>query len=249
MMKYILSNNVLLHLRNRLARKTQNAVVFIKKVHLHPRDRLKHKTKNRKNTQNVFNAYEDERFTKKFDVQFIKKVPLHRPDRLVHKSQNEVEFIKKVLLHPRDRLARKTQNEVKFIKKVPQHPCNRLTCKTENNSEVQFMKQIPRQPRDRLARKSRPYPCKTEIKTLKYPRQRLNEKASEIAIGNSGKIRKEKYKFDLKNMLNKGQLFDLTKASEDQILDRIIEGIPKDNDEYYVQHTPGTNVFMVRKEL
>ena len=192
---------------------------------MHPRDRLKHKTKNRKNIQNVFNAYEDEKLAKKFDVQFIKKVPLH----------------------PRDRLARKTQNEVKFIKKVPQHPCNRLTCKTENNSEVQFMKHIPRHPLDRLARKSRPYPCKSEIKTLKHPRQRLNEKAREIAIGNSGKIKKENYKFDLKNMLNKGQLFDLTKTSEDQILDRIIEGIPKDNDEYYVQHTPGTNVFMGRK--
>ena len=50
-------------------------------------------------------------------------------------------------------------------------------------------------------------------------------------------------------MLNKGQLFDLTKTSEDQIVDKIIEGIPKDNDEYYIQHPPRTNVFTVRKEL
>ena len=89
----------------------------------------------------------------------------------------------------------------------------------------------------------------TETKTLKYPRQRLNEKVREIAIGNSQKIKKENYKFDLKSILNKGQLLDLNKTSEDQIFDKIIEGIPKDNDELYIPHTPGTNIFTVRKEL
>ena len=49
-------------------------------------------------------------------------------------------------------------------------------------------------------------------------------------------------------MFNKGQLFDLNKTSEDQIIDAIIEGIPKDKDEFYIRHEPGTNVFTVRKE-
>ena len=50
-------------------------------------------------------------------------------------------------------------------------------------------------------------------------------------------------------MLNKGQLFHFTKKTEDPIFNKIIEGIRKDNDDYYIQHTPGTNVFTVRKEL
>ena len=85
--------------------------------------------------------------------------------------------------------------------------------KTRNNSKVYFIKKVPQHPRDRLARKSKPYARKTKTKTLKHPRQCLSEKAREIAIGNSQKIKKENYKFDLKNMLNKGQLFDLIKTS------------------------------------
>ena len=84
---------------------------------MHPRDRLKYKTKNRKNIQNVLNAYEDERLAKNSDVQFIKKVLLHLRDRLARKTQNEVEFIKKVPLHPHDILKHKTKKKKKYTKR------------------------------------------------------------------------------------------------------------------------------------
>ena len=50
-------------------------------------------------------------------------------------------------------------------------------------------------------------------------------------------------------MLNKGLLFYLNKTTEDQIMDKIMEGLTKDNDEFYINHTPGTNVFTVCKEI
>ena len=31
-------------------------------------------------------------------------------------------------------------------------------------------------------------------------------------------------------------------------MDEIIEGLPKDNDEFYIQHKQGTNVYTLRKE-
>ena len=95
--------------------------------------------------------------------------------------------------------------------------------------------------------------CKTKSKPSKsqliHPRKRLQEKATKIAQNNSKLIGKNKYKFNVKEMLNKGQLFDLNKTTKDQIMDKIIEGLPKDNDDNYINHTPGTNVFTVRKEI
>ena len=31
-------------------------------------------------------------------------------------------------------------------------------------------------------------------------------------------------------------------------MDKIIEGLPKDNDEFYIEHKPGTNAFTLRKK-
>ena len=52
----------------------------------------------------------------------------------------------------------------------------------------------------------------------------------------------------LKTMLNKPQFFYLTKTTEDQIFDKIIEGIAANNDEYYIKHSDGSSVFTVKKE-
>ena len=49
-------------------------------------------------------------------------------------------------------------------------------------------------------------------------------------------------------MLNKPQSFDLNKTTEDQILDKIIEGIPTNNNEYYIEHSEGSSAFTVKKE-
>ena len=84
---------------------------------------------------------------------------------------------------------------------------------------------------------------------MKHPSQRLQEKAKTIASDNSQSIKKDKYEFNFKKCLTKVRFFYLNKTTEDQIMDKIMEGLPKDNDEFYINHTPGTNVFTVRKEI
>ena len=49
-------------------------------------------------------------------------------------------------------------------------------------------------------------------------------------------------------MLNKPQFFDLSQTTEDQIFDKMIEGLPVDNDENYTQLNPGLAIFTVRRE-
>ena len=36
--------------------------------------------------------------------------------------------------------------------------------------------------------------------------------------------------------------------TEDQIFDKIMEGLPAGNDEYYIQHSPGLAIFTVKRE-
>ena len=159
------------------------------------------------------------RTAKQNEIEFVKKVPQHPRDRLAQKAKNndEVQFIKKVHVHPRDRLARKTKNndKVQFIKKVFVHPHDRLARKTKNNDEVQFIKKVPIHPRDALAHKTKSKPKKSQ---LIHPRKRLQEKATKIAQNSSKLVGKNKYKFNVKEMLNKGQLFDLNKTTENQII-------------------------------
>ena len=50
-------------------------------------------------------------------------------------------------------------------------------------------------------------------------------------------------------MINKLQFFDLSEGTEDQIFDKIIEGLPADNDEFYMKHAAGSPVFTVKNEL
>ena len=42
--------------------------------------------------------------------------------------------------------------------------------------------------------------------------------------------------------------FNLSVTNEDQVFDKIIEGIPRNNDEYYILDTDGSPVFTVTKE-
>ena len=49
-------------------------------------------------------------------------------------------------------------------------------------------------------------------------------------------------------MLNKLQYFDLIMTIEDQIFDKIIEGIPANNSEYYIKHSDKSLAFTVKRE-
>ena len=49
-------------------------------------------------------------------------------------------------------------------------------------------------------------------------------------------------------MLKIPQFFDLNLTDKDQIFDKTIEGLPKNNDKYYVEHSDGSVAFTVKTE-
>ena len=76
----------------------------------------------------------------------------------------------------------------------------------------------------------------------------LNNRQRKIAKQNSCDLAKNGYRFDLRAMLNKRQYFDLNKTTEDQIFDKIIEGLPHDSDEYYIKHDPESEIFIIKRD-
>ena len=56
------------------------------------------------------------------------------------------------------------------------------------------------------------------------------------------------FDFSPEQFLNKTVLFDISKVNEGKIINRIIENLPKDNDELYIVHEPDTNAFSLRHE-
>ena len=56
------------------------------------------------------------------------------------------------------------------------------------------------------------------------------------------------FNFSPQKILNKDLIFDINKAKEEQIMDKITEDLPKDNNEFYIEHKPGRNVFTLKKE-
>ena len=40
----------------------------------------------------------------------------------------------------------------------------------------------------------------------------------------------------------------MSQTTEDQIFDIIIDGLPADSNEYYIQNTSGSSIFTVKKE-
>ena len=52
------------------------------------------------------------------------------------------------------------------------------------------------------------------------------------------------FNFDSKQMLNKALIFDITIIDEEIIISRITDAINNPyNDEYWIEHKPGTNYF------
>ena len=41
-------------------------------------------------------------------------------------------------------------------------------------------------------------------------------------------------------MLNNPQCFDMNETTKDQIFDKIIEGVPANNDNYFTEHSEGS---------
>ena len=59
---------------------------------------------------------------------------------------------------------------------------------------------------------------------------------------------KGNFNFNVQKILNGDLIFDINKTKEEQIMDKIIEALPKDNHEFYIEYKAGTNVFTVRKK-
>ena len=173
-----------------------------------------------------------------------------------HINSGNVIFIKKVLQLPRDRrkwlfkkLIKQEDNDddddILFVKKIPLHPKNRMQQALKQQAE-ELKKKIPQHPRER--RKCRLDKKYCYSKKFKRNELKLNDKEKILLAENSKKLKKNLYKFHLKTMLNKPQFFDLSQTTEYQIFDKIMECLPADNDEYYIQHSPGLAIFTVKRE-
>ena len=130
-----------------------------------------------------------------------------------------------------------------FIKQVPVHPRDQLAQATQRKNNIEhnavFVKQVPVHRRDRLKKKT---------KTLKHPRDRLKTKELQVGIDNVSALMERKFNFSPDQFLNKTVLFGILKVNEENIIDRIIENLPKESDELYIVHEPSTNAFLLRHE-
>ena len=140
--------------------------------------------------------------------------------------------------------AKKTKDDdIDSLRQVPLHLRERLaraTTKTQSDDDVKFIKQVPLHSRERLIK---------EIKKLKHPRGRMENKELQIAMDNISALMEGKFSFDPKKILNKTILFDTSRVDEELIMDRIIESLCSDNDELYIINEPETNSFSVRRKM
>ena len=101
------------------------------------------------------------------------------------------------------------------------------------------MKQVPLHPREQL---------KQITKKLVHPRDKMKNKAAQIARDNVSALMNEKFVFDPKKILNKNLLFHTIKIDEELIMDKIIQALPPHNDEFYIEHPEGSNSFKLKRE-
>ena len=92
--------------------------------------------------------------------------------------------------------------------------------------------------------KPKPITAKRKIDKMKF----INEQ-TKVANENTGNLILGNFNFDPKVILNKRLIFDTTTMDEEIIIDRIIDAIDNPyNDEYWIEHKPGTNYFTLRLE-
>ena len=84
--------------------------------------------------------------------------------------------------------------------------------------------------------------------TIKHPRERKKLHKQKMAENNSKLFLSGKFNFDLQKIFDKFLLFNLKKASEEKVIDSILEKIPDKNDIYYMERRKGTNASRIRKD-
>ena len=101
-----------------------------------------------------------------------------------------------------------------------------------------LVKQVPLHPRKRL---------KKITKRLTHAKDTI-KKELQIAWDNVSALMEGKFSFRPEKTLNKTIFFDISRVDEETIIDKIIEDLLSTNDEFYVNHEPGTNAFSLRRE-
>ena len=76
----------------------------------------------------------------------------------------------------------------------------------------------------------------------------MKEKELEIARSNVSPLMEGKFDFRGKELLTKTLLFDTSRVNEKLIVDKIIQNLPRGEDELYIVHEPGTNSFSLGRE-
>ena len=87
----------------------------------------------------------------------------------------------------------------------------------------------------------------TGFKTILHPRTRKQLKEKEIARGNSAAVQAN-FTINPEDFLDMTLLFNLRMTDEMEIEDWLVDNLAVNNDEYYIEHKQGTNVFRIRKE-
>lgn len=55
-----------------------------------------------------------------------------------------------------------------------------------------------------------------------------------------------KFNFKPEKILNKALTFNTSHIDEKKTMNKLIQSLPGDNDELYIEHEPGTNVFALK---
>ena len=86
----------------------------------------------------------------------------------------------------------------------------------------------------------------TGLKSISHPRTRKQLKEKAVARANSAAVQIN-LGIDLENLVDVPLLFNL-RTSEMEIEDWLVDNLAINNDEYYIEHKQGTNVFRIRKK-
>ena len=87
----------------------------------------------------------------------------------------------------------------------------------------------------------------TGFKTISHPRTRKQLQEKKIARGKSSAVQVN-FTINPEVFLDVRLLFNLKMTDEMEIEDWLVDNLAVNNDEYYIEHKQGTNVFRIRKE-
>ena len=87
----------------------------------------------------------------------------------------------------------------------------------------------------------------TGFKAISHPRAKKHIKEKAVARANSAAVQSNLI-INLEDLVDVPLLFNLKMTSEMEIEDWLVGNLAINNDEYYIEHKQGTNVFTIRKE-